>query len=280
MLQFIKIVKFIVSYPPNKGQRIHRLKLFLFWQTFKRIIKKPIVHHLDNYTRYLAYPHSEGASFPFYTSVYDYLNVEFLRKNFSGQGMMIDVGANIGLFTLSLIKKFQMALVFEPDKESCRMLRENIALNRLSDQIVVYEAAAGDKDGIASFENSAKAGLANKVSINGGIKVRQVCIDTILFNEMGKKCPKVEFVKIDVEGYELNVLLGMEKLVKGTQPPRIIQFERLQNTPLDPLRDWFENKGWTIFMINENGSPSTSESDIVRAHDLMATSENVDSFKY
>ena len=274
MVLLLQIFRSILNCPSNKGQRLKRIFLFFGWQFYKRIIGKPLVYHLDNSMRYLAYPHSTGASYPFYFAIYDYPNIVFLRTHLSGRGSIIDIGANIGLYTLSLVDCFQNAVLIEPDHRACRMLRENLVLNQLDHRCSVIEAAAGDVDADVLLDKIGDASPINKVSINGTIPVRQRSIDSLLKEQAQDRFLPIEFVKIDVEGYELMVLRGMRDLLTGKNPPKIIQFERLKCTPLAPIREFFAELNWAVFAIDHHGKPATSDEAIRSAHDLMAVHEN------
>jgi FkbM family methyltransferase len=267
MCAFLSIINYIWNYPPNKGQRLKRLALFFFWQCFKRTIKRPIVNFLDNGMRYMAYPQSHGASFPFYSAEYDYPQLRFVRKCLSGKGTIIDVGANIGLYSLSLANYCDKALLFEPDPDANHMLKE------LNKRFFLIEAAAGECDKIVHFTKKGIGGLTNHVSDAGETAVYQKSIDTTLreYNNILQK--SIEYVKIDVEGYELNVLKGMKYLINSDFPPQIIQFERLKNTPIIPLLSFFREQGWTVFALDMTGISNTDNQVIEMAHDLFATKE-------
>jgi FkbM family methyltransferase len=250
----------------------------VFWQLHKRLIGLPLIYRLDNGTRYIAYPKSIGASFPFYESEYDYPHVRFHRTWLSGRGVIIDIGANIGLYALSLASHCRAAILVEPDPDAFRMLGENIALNDLGSRYRLFQVAAGAVEGDVYLAQSDTAGLLNHVADSGDVVVRQLTVDSILASIGGQLIPDVEFVKIDVEGYELEVLRGMVALIDGRSPPTLIQFERLQRTPIEPLLDFFRERGWTVFAVDEDCVPTTEPAAIQRAHDLMATPRALSEF--
>ena len=266
------VASFIWQYPPNRGQRLRRLCVGLLWQLHKRIVGLPIVYRLDNGARYVAYPQSVGASFPFYAPEYDFPLIRFHRSWLSGFGTIVDIGANIGLYALSLAPNCRSAILVEPDPVAFRMLKENVALNAMESRVMLVQAAAGDVDKEVFLAQDDVAGLTNHVASAGQISVRQLTVDTILASLDRPRFPGVEFVKIDVEGYELNVLMGMTELIDGPTPPKLVQFERLERTPIRPLLEFFQSRDWTVFAVGDDCRPTTDAVYMLKAHDLMATS--------
>jgi FkbM family methyltransferase len=274
----LEVLAYVWNYPPNRGQRLRRVALALFWQLHKRLVGLPIVYRLDNGYRFIAYPESTGASFPFYASEYDYPYIRFHRTWLSGNGAVIDVGANIGLYALSLASHCKAEILLEPDPVAFRMLSENLALNGLQLRSLLFQVAAGAVEGDVYLAQSDTAGLTNHVASSGDIVVRQLTVDSIMASMDTQRIPDVEFVKIDVEGYELEVLRGMVSLLDGPVPPKLVQFERLERTPIQPLLDFFRARRWTVFAVGDDCMPTTDAAAIQSAHDLMATSRPLAEF--
>jgi hypothetical protein len=77
-----------------------RLFLFLGWQFWKRVVRRPIVIELFNGLRFRAYPDCDVSPGVLYTRIPDSRDILFMRSHIR-QGTLIDVGANVGLVTLS-----------------------------------------------------------------------------------------------------------------------------------------------------------------------------------
>ena len=131
---FIEIVNAIWKDDSNRGERLRRLAIFVGWQIFKRTIAKPIVLNLFNGYRFIAYPDDAVYSGALYIRIPESREVMFLRKHLNG-GVMIDVGANVGLLTLSLADKVDHAILFEPNPLAAQRAIENMALNRFKFEI-------------------------------------------------------------------------------------------------------------------------------------------------
>jgi FkbM family methyltransferase len=116
---------------------------------------------------------------------------------------VVDVGANIGAFSLyqALNKGAGRVIAFEPSPAVFSRLAKNVALNNASN-VRLVNAAVGDAPGHLSFAEGAMS-INCKVAPNGPIKVRCVTLDEELAD-----IPRVDFLKIDTEGYETQVLRG------------------------------------------------------------------------
>ena len=157
---------------------------------------------------------------------------EFIKED----GIVLDVGANVGLLTLPFAKKHVpkgKVFAFEPDMENYAQLEKNVQLNSLSNvfsyfialqddssikEIDFYHRRAIDGDkltnrGLSTLEKMSNHNISNNV-------IQCSTIDQIL-NE--HKLPSVDFIKIDVEGSEFRVLTGGINTIKKYKP--IIMYE-------------------------------------------------------
>jgi len=128
--------------------------------------------------------------------------------------LFIDVGANLGLYScvLGRHKSVPRILALEPDRENFSRLSANVTLNRLGGIVELHEAGAGAKAGTARL---LPGGPANRgVSRIGAepasdaYEVPIVALDELVDLDGGNLV-----VKIDVEGYEIEVLAGAARLL-------------------------------------------------------------------
>jgi FkbM family methyltransferase len=114
--------------------------------------------------------------------------------------MVIDVGANIGYYALlfgALMQNTGRIICLEPDPSNLNELRLNVNNNHLEKLVAIEAVAAGSYDGSARFA----PGLNSYASPTGSMTVPIRKIDSLSLS-------KVDFIKIDVEGYEGAVLDG------------------------------------------------------------------------
>lgn len=122
----------------------------------------------------------------------------------------LDVGANAGLYTLfarSVAKKSNTALkavCIEPDHGMRARLNFNIAVSKADDDIRVYAYAAAASRGPLQFSANTKSRGMNKVEESGTVTVQGAPLVDILLMETA--IPRLDAMKIDIEGYEQPVL--------------------------------------------------------------------------
>ena len=127
-----------------------------------------------------------------------------------------DVGANIGYMALYMRQRIGPSgqlFCFEPEPENHAELEANLRRNRL-DNCHAIGAAVGAEEGTVSFAR----GLNGHVTENGseGIPVPVIPLDRFVEQ---RGLPRVDFVKIDVEGFETDVLNGMKGLMSRPDKP-------------------------------------------------------------
>lgn len=140
-------------------------------------------------------------------------------------GVIYDVGANIGNHTLFFTKYLKPKLVisFEPSSENFSLLDKNVKLNRL-DNVVLYNVAAGLSNQKGSLEfNEINTGASKIMENESG------SVDIVRIDDLDLELPN--FIKIDVEGYEFQVLQGLEKSLKYTSPTIWVEIQK-ENYPL------------------------------------------------
>ncbi|CBY83666.1 FkbM family methyltransferase [Helicobacter felis] len=140
---------------------------------------------------------------------YDTHVMQQADKYFKDEANILDLGSNIGSNALyyALVRKAKKVYAFEPLKKAYEILCKNIKLNSLQDVIVPHNMALGEKIGKASIKYSptfSMGGTALKNDENGNLVVKS--LDEL--QKEGCFVNKIDFLKIDVEGFESHVLRG------------------------------------------------------------------------
>jgi FkbM family methyltransferase len=128
--------------------------------------------------------------------------------------VVIDAGGYEGTFAIyaaKVVGKSGKVVAFEPDTENFRKLRENVALNKL-ENILIINKALWEKDGRLKFNNKHTAGASFYFNASPYTKETDV---VTLDNELGRLgISRVDFIKMDIEGSELQALKGAEHILK------------------------------------------------------------------
>src|SRR5258708_28402955 len=131
--------------------------------------------------------------------------LERLLNGLLSEDVFLDVGANLGLFSIFAAQKCRHVISCEPETIASERLRTNIRLNQLQN-IVVVTAALTDQEGSGFISAPASdQSIQDSRLASSGQPVRLMRGDALPYQ------PTV--VKIDVEGHEISVLSGMNKLL-------------------------------------------------------------------
>jgi FkbM family methyltransferase len=152
-------------------------------------------------------------------------------------GMIVaDIGANIGVHTLQLARIVGpdgKVLAFEPNPVARQELETNLRLNGIK-HVQVLELALCDHDGIAPFQfpEEGEEAMGGLIATSRFTVARVDKVETARLDEVISRLAlhHLDFIKIDVEGAELNVLKGAGELLMGTNRPTILYESVLVNT--------------------------------------------------
>ena len=166
------------------------------------------------------------------------------------KGIFLDIGSNIGNHTLYLFQNdlIQSAYCFEPVQDTFRILKKNISINNLQNKVKLFNVGVGKSHGTAQIASYSKenTGMSQlKISNDGNIPI--IAIDDINFDY------DISFVKIDVEGFELNVIKGMLGTIKKYKPTLFIE---IRNQFFDDICKRLTPVGYKYLKFDEGDSNS------------------------
>jgi len=153
--------------------------------------------------------------------------IAFLAAALPRDGVFLDVGANIGVYSVALAAArggWLRGAAFEPVPETHRLLEQMLALNGLEGFVAERLALSGAR-GMLRF--SAARGGANNFALSGGAVADGpvVTVDAVRLDDWVGAHPELapDAVKIDVEGYELEVLKGGAETLARRRPPLVVK---------------------------------------------------------
>ena len=147
---------------------------------------------------------------------------EFLSRHVSPGMTVLDIGSNIGLYSIllaDLVGAAGRVFAFEPDPVLFQAALSNTLSNGKQDIVLLRNVALGSKPGDAMLYrpqfNSGDNRLSASPTHKEAVRVRVETLDSILPNE------KIDFIKMDVQGWEAEVLRGMEQILKRNSQAQI-----------------------------------------------------------
>jgi FkbM family methyltransferase len=130
----------------------------------------------------------------------------------------IDIGANIGSYSLSLCRHADQVYAFEASRPSCELLRGNAARNGIRN-VTVVQRAVYDKDGLKmQLRLSNDTAGNNSLFFNEGGLVEEVETVTLDAYVREKGIQAIGVIKVDVEGSELCAIRGAAETIKSQRP--------------------------------------------------------------
>jgi len=204
---------------------------------------------------------SEAIAFDVYTNgIYEQETHDFLYGSLPPNATLLDLGSNIGTVTIPLCKR-------RPDIKSycveaapwvADYLTKNIEVNQLKNVTIFRRALYMKDDETFKFfspKDEFGKGSLSPIYTQDGTDVLTITVDTLI-QKSGLK--KVDFIKIDVEGYEYYAFKGAEKLLKGNDaPPILFEFadwaENLANgRRAGDAQQFLKECGYNLFIFNDD----------------------------
>ena len=168
-----------------------------------------------------------------------------------------DIGANIGFYTCllaSLVENSGAVVAFEPAARTCGYLHENVSLNQFTN-VTILNKGLGDKQEQHRLYYS-EAGLAEGTAslkyTHGRAASERVTLDTM--DNLIRELPAPDFIKIDVEGYQLEVLRGGECFLKTHAPLIIAELKDVGETnraDYTEIEQYVTDVGYTLYEIRK-----------------------------
>ena len=255
-------LKIIISEYKNtkvlKGSKI--LYSVLFWKTKALSFlqqRSPIINSIIHYfVRSLPKPSFviQNRSGIFLVQAFDDSTTicsDYFEKDLRGwlatptiKDIFVDIGANRGIYTViaPTLFGYQEVHAFEPNLEVVDILKKNIELNNLTNRVVVHNYALGGQKETVNFECDPMH--------KGGGRITDVKIEnqtTVLVETFDSSLPpipakRISFIKIDTEGFEFNVLAGMEKTLREMNTGTCIMIESTELEKVKTILNQYDFK--------------------------------------
>lgn len=163
----------------------------------------------------------------FWYGAYEKKEVTTMQTLLNADSVVVDIGANIGYYSLMAAQKAAAGNIysFEPVTNNLQKLERNISLNGLA-IIHPIQAAISNVSGsttiyISDDDNSGMSGLRSAENFSGQSEtVKCLTLDEAVLEY---NLPKIDLIKIDVEGSEVNVLQGMKRIRTEQRPLLLIE---------------------------------------------------------
>ena len=143
------------------------------------------------------------------------------------EGMnIVDIGANVGYYTLLAARRVGphgKVYAFEPEPRNFRLLMENLRLNGY-ENVVAIQRAVSNESGTAPLFLSPRCSGAHSLVSTRDPGNETLAVETVTLDEFFKMegYPAIQVIKMDIEGWEMEALDGMNKLITRSRPLTLI----------------------------------------------------------
>jgi FkbM family methyltransferase len=148
--------------------------------------------------------------------------MEFWRIWLKPGMTVLDIGANVGVYTFSAAQRVGSqgrVIAIEPYEPCVNCLTETKTLNKF-DWVKIYQSAASSRSGMASLQIYSASELNEIIPDSDADpthsqRINCITLDELMFRE---ELERVDFIKLDAEGHELDILAGASKMIAVFQP--------------------------------------------------------------
>ena len=200
--------------------------------------------------------------------------IRFVRQYLQPGMHVVDIGASFGVYALTMAKAVQRGgsvTAFEPTPATAAMLRASVERNGFSN-LELITAALSAREGSAEFhiyENTELNSLT-ALSTSGG-RIEQVTLSTLDLQQRALAWPAIDFVKIDAEGEEQNVIAGGEGFFTDQSPLVMFEIAR-ESRNVNVTLPAFRRLGYDIYRLigpDEMLVPVGSDAETVLEYNLF-----------
>jgi FkbM family methyltransferase len=198
-------LRYLLDHPVGRRHKLATLRRFFGWQISSRITPHPVLYPFVGNTKFLVSRGMTGATGNIYVGLHEFTDMGFLLHFLRPGDFFVDIGANVGSYTLlasGVVGANTMS--FEPVPSTFRHLVDNVRANHLDALVTCQNLGLGDTNGEIRFTTDSDT--INHVATAADTGQQAIVPIGRLDDVLQGQVPLL--MKIDVEGYETNVLKG------------------------------------------------------------------------
>jgi FkbM family methyltransferase len=212
-MELFDVFKTITNHPLNQGRTINAILGFIRWQIASRLLDRPVAVNFVNATRLLVSKGMTGATGNIYTGLHEFEDMAFIMHFLRAGDSFVDVGANIGSYTvLASGAVGAKCISIEPVQKTFLHLMDNINLNAINRKVEALNIGVGNENGVLKF--TSEMDTVNHVMSDSDEGIESIDVMVRTLDDILEKFEPL-LIKIDVEGFETNVIAGAKKTLSN-----------------------------------------------------------------
>ncbi len=204
---------FIARHPLTRNAQFAAFARWLKWQVGCRLVPGPVVLPFVNDAQLIVQPGMTGATGNIYCGLHEFEDMALVLHALRPDDLFVDIGANVGSYTvLGGGAVGTRCISIEPIPSTFEWLRKNIAINDLNDRVQALNIGLGRENGMLYFTNgfdTMNHVVEHDIATESVIEVIVCTLDSVLDDA----APTL--IKIDVEGFETEVMAGAERALSS-----------------------------------------------------------------
>lgn len=213
-------------------------------------------------------------------------SITALLRQWLQPGMVfLDIGANIGYFSLlaaSIVGEQGKVIAFEANPQNCKLHVLSILANHFN-QISLYPLAVAEREKLVVFDqllgsNGIISAPLEKIGDNEEIARLwgRTLLLTVRIDSIVKELPRLDAIKIDVEGAEYQALCGAEPLIVRHRPKIVSEYspsglQAVSNVSGETYLQWFIDHGYHLSAVMPSGELQSFAKNIQSLHSYAQT---------
>ena len=242
------VMRLVWTHPANDGARAQAIFRVASFQLRGRIFRRPTLTRIGDKSSVWASLHRPSTSMIVYGNPPDYPEMVTWRQVLRPADLFVDVGANIGSYSIWAGEMGANVIALEPADDTFAVLSENVALNGYPIQTI--KAVVRASCGTARFTKGRDC--VNRLHPEGEVETAMVTIDSVIGDST------VAGMKVDVEGFEIEVLRGCERALSEHRI-KLIQLEwnstsrDCDGADREPVADLLARHGYGLYRPDNSG---------------------------
>jgi FkbM family methyltransferase len=211
----------------------------------------------------------------YFLGKYEEKELRFLENSLRAGDVFVDIGANIGLFSLvasGFVKEAGKVYAFEPFSSNFTRLVNHISQNDITNIVAEKLAITSDKSSISlkGFNDGLNSGMISEFYAGDNMEetvssTSETVPATSLDNYKGLHISQpIRFIKMDIEGGEYNALQGMQSILTTDRPMLLIELDdRLlvkAGTSAKAIEEWLTGFNYVKWYLDNNGKMIATKS--------------------
>jgi FkbM family methyltransferase len=219
-MQLYRNIKYLLSHPIGRKNKLKSLSNWLKWQVTQKILQRPVLMPFIGDSTFLVRKSMTGATGNIYSGLHEFEEMAFLLHFLDKEDVFFDVGANVGSYTILASKVIgAISCSFEPSPVTFHHLENNIFLNRIQNKVFLFNKGVGAEKGSMQF--SVNQDTINHIVLDGQEESITVEITTLDQHSTEQNLIP-NLIKVDVEGFETEVIRGANSLLKNEKLQAVI----------------------------------------------------------